>query len=451
MSNNKNISNKKMTKEEFLFEKMKRLIVPAYGCTEIGVIGYPCALCYEQFKGKKIKKITVDMSPFVYKNAARVGVPNLGQCGITMIAAVGAYICEPSRKLELFSQVTEEQRSKGQKLVDENKVNITINQNCDPVYCYTILETEEGDKAECLIEEHHDDVKWLKVNGKEVKVNQIKPHTSNELVSSVELPPLEEIYTPDDYTLKDFYDIVMNAKYEDLMYLEKVFVINQQISHYGTKHIIPGSFTDTFAKAFPAPRTWKQEVIYETCAAIDARMFGASLPVLSSCGSGDHGLTISIPQYVFHILNKSDIEVFVRGLCIANLITWKVKYAIGALSSMCGSVVAAATGSFIGMGVQIGLNVKQLEDLFNSCLCQFAGVICDGAKMSCTYKVAGALNNGFMALNLVQKGYRVQPRDGIVFEDPEKTLSVYKQISHDNSKNTNNSIVNKLNEINKEY
>ncbi|WEK83037.1 MAG: L-serine ammonia-lyase, iron-sulfur-dependent, subunit alpha [Mycoplasma sp.] len=435
-----------MQKKDFIKKLIGELVVSAYGCTEIGVIGYPCALCYEQLKGKgEIKSIEIEMSPFVFKNASRVGVPNLGQCGIPMMTAVGAYICKPERKLELFSSVTEEEKAQGKKLVDENKVTVKVKNDCDPVYCHVKMTMTSGDNAECLIEKGHEQVIYLKVNDKEVGDFGHKEETEQSTNTNE-----KGTYTADDFTVRDLYDIVMQFDYDDLSFLEKVFYINQQISSYGVKNAIPGSFTETFDKSFPRPRTWKQEVIYKTCAAIDARMSGASMPVMSSCGSGDHGLTLSIPQYIYHILNHNDPILFLRGLCLANLITWKIKYNIGALSSMCGSVVAAATGAFMGMGVQLKFTIEQLESLFEALLCQYAGVICDGAKMSCTYKVAGALNNGFMVLNMIQNGYKVNPLDGIVAGNCEKTLSVYRNISKNNSKEINKSIVEKLNEISHE-
>jgi L-cysteine desulfidase len=113
-------------------------------------------------------------------------------------------------------------------------------------------------------------------------------------------------------------------------------------------------------------------------------MEGCPLPVMASCDSGDHGLTIALPQYVYHIKEKTSLLVMLKGVALANLITWKIKKNIGSLSAYCGSVIAAATGAIAGIGLQRNHSVKQINDLINYCLCSFAGSICDGAKLSCS-------------------------------------------------------------------
>ncbi len=427
-----------MNKTTFIKQKMQDLLKVAYGCTEIGVIGYPCSLAYDQVKGEEIKQLTLEISPFIYKNASRVGVPNMGRCGIPMMAATGAYICAPERKLELFSSVNLKQKSAAKKLIERKRVKVIVNDQVNPVYAEVRLETTKGNNVVVRIEKEHDNVVFIKKNDFCVREQKQKEET---------ITVHKEEYSANDFSIKEIIKIVESLQEKDLSFLTQVFKINQEISSYGLKHKTPGSYTDIFAKTFKKPN-WRQQIILDTAAAIDARMRGDSLPVMSSCGSGDHGLTISIPQYSFHKLMKTSNIRFLRGLAIANLLTWIIKQNIGSLSALCGSVIAAATSAMVGIAYQSGWTYSKISALIEAMLCANAICICDGAKSSCTFKVSSALSSGFMIFDMVENNYKITARDGIVGDDPKTIIEVFKTISSENSLKLNNSIVKMLNSIN---
>ena len=118
--------------------------------------------------------------------------------------------------------------------------------------------------------------------------------------------------------------------------------------------------------------TLKQKILLHTGSAIDARMNGASLPVTTSSGSGDHGLTCSIPQYQYHMQTKNEKITYLRGLAPANMVIWIVKKNIGNLSALCGSVIAAVSGTPAGFAYQKGLNIYKINDIIDAALCSFA-------------------------------------------------------------------------------
>lgn len=426
-----------MNKKTFVINKIHQLVKTAYGCTEIGAIGYPTAVAYYYVKDEKIKRISIRCSSYIYKNASRVGVPNLGACGVYMIAAVGAYICDPSKKLELFATVTPEQKKLGKKLVDENRVNFELLYNVDPVYCCAEIETEKGNIVACKIEHEHDHIQSVIKNNKKIDFTKEKWFQHSTINNQNE----SSKYTAKDFKFDELCDIVKSLKVKDLQFLSQVFLVNEELSKYGLKNIVPGSYTAIFKKTYPKP-DWKQQIILNTASAIDARMSGAVKPVMSSCGSGDHGLTLSIPQYCYHKKFGTSNLLFLQGLCLANLTTWIIKSYIGDLSAFCGSVVAASTGALVGIAWQRKLSYDKIASLIENCLRAYATILCDGAKMNCTYKVASALTTGFMILEMIENNYGIIDKNNKKIKvNPFNMIKMFETISAKHSDYLNRSIV----------
>ena len=426
-----------MIDKKLMLEKLHSLVSSAQGCTEIGAIGYAVATSSHHMHNPKdpneYQKIEVEVSPFIFKNVFRVGVPNLGQCGIKMIVAVAATISDPDRKLEMFKTVTEEEKQVGKQLIDEGKVVVKIGRGVDPVYVRATITTNSGSLCETVISHYHDHIVFSKKNDTYSINNGIKQYVESD---DSEVASLKNV------TLKDLINFIESCTVEDLTFLGKASEANNIISRYGLKNVIKDSFTDNYLKVIGKNEpTLKQRIILYTGAAIDARMNGASLPVTTSSGSGDHGLTCSIPQYQYHIHTKNEEIVYLRGLALANLVIWIVKKNIGNLSALCGSVVAAATGTLAGLAYQKGMDIYKINDLINAALCSFALIVCDGAKMSCTHKVVFALESGLSMIDLVEKGYYVKAKDGIITGNAFGTIKVFKKLSGDIIDTMNNSII----------
>ncbi len=426
--------------KKIILEKVKELCVPAHGCTEIGAIGYGVAAASAQVKGdiRKVKSIIMEVSPYIFKNVMRVGVPNLGTCGIFMIGAGAAVIAKPERKLEMFSSITEKERQDAQHLIDKQILHVKIPSHCEPVHVKTIIKNGK-DVIESLIEGVHDNLVYVRVNGKDVikPVHKSTNKNTNKVYVSV-----------DDYKVEDLIDIANSCNEKDLEFLPKLFQLNINISEYGKTNMVPGSYTETYKKLMDKKPSIYQQIILDTAAGIDARMSGAVLPVMSSCGSGDHGLTASIPQFTYHRLTKNSELTFLRSLLLTNLLVWKIKSNIGSLSCMCGSVIAAVTATITSIAYQMKLSVKQMCNLMENLLCTFNSTMCDGAKLSCTHKVCTAMISGIHMIELVKNGYAIKPLDGIIAGDINKTLLLFRKMSIENSNKYNLSIVNGMCKLN---
>ena len=425
-----------MINKKIMLEKLHSLVSSAQGCTEIGVIGYATAsaskLMGNPKNSSRYKKIEVEVSPFIFKNVFRVGVPNLGQCGIKMIISTAAAIAKPERKLEIFETVSREEKRAGKELVEDDKVTVRIGKNVNPVYAKVTITGTDGTIYEAVISHYHDHIVYVKKNNKYIVNNRIKHF--NE-VGEGEIANLKNV------TLKDIINFVNSCKLSDLKFLGEISKANDKIAEYGLKNVIKDSFTDNFIKLISKRPTLNEKIILYTGSAIDARMNGAPLQVTTSSGSGDHGLCCSIPQYQMHIHTKNEEIVYLRGLALANMIIWIVKKNIGNLSALCGSVVAAVTGTLCGLAYQRGMNIYKINDLIDSALCSFALTICDGAKMSCTHKVCFALKSGLLMLDMIDKGYYVKPKDGIITGNAFGTIKIFNKLSKDNINTLNNSII----------
>lgn len=433
-----------MIDKKIMIKQLHSLVSIAYGCTEIGLIGYAVASCTNLIKkpwnSATYKKIIVEVSPFVYKNVFRVGVPNLGVCGIKMIVAVSAMIADPKRKLEMFATVTPKQKLEAKKLINDDKVIIKIAKNVNPVYAKVTVTTNNV-VAESLVSHYHDYIVYIKKNNHYIVNNGIKEIKQKQ---TSELKQLDKI------TFADILQFVKSCTIKDLNYLNKISEINMNIANYGIVNVVPNSFTENYLKIMTNDSSLYQKIVLNTAAAIDARMNGATLPVATSCGSGDHGLTSTIPQYQLYIHRRIPYLKYLQSLALVNFVVWMIKKNIGHLSAFCGSVIAAVPATLAGLAYQLDMNSKKIDNIISSVLCSNALCICDGAKSSCTHKICTALISGLRIFDMVDKGYSVKPRDGIIANSALSTIKIFKKISNENITTLNNSIIESIIKIDKQ-
>ncbi|MDE7433951.1 MAG: hypothetical protein K2M43_02365 [Mycoplasmoidaceae bacterium] len=197
---------------------IKGLCTPAGGCTEIGAIGYCVAAAAQQVNGdiEKVQHIVVKVSPYIFKNVMHVGVPNLGTCGITMIAAAAAAIKDPTDKLELYKNVTSNVKAIARRLIDNRIVSILIAKDSDPVYVKTKIISKDR-KIEALVQTNHDNLAYVKVNGDVIYGSKQSRKNKNKTRRKVSI---------ENISIEHLFDIVNCFKKEELHFLEKLFKMN---------------------------------------------------------------------------------------------------------------------------------------------------------------------------------------------------------------------------------
>lgn len=386
---------------------LKEELVSAMGCTEPIAIAYAAALAQEQLK-EIVKRVEILVSGNIIKNVKSVFVPNTGGLrGIAAAAAAGIVAGDASKELEVISSVSEEQHEKIKEFLEQTEIEI---KESDSGYIFDIDIVLYGEKhkARCRIAGQHTNVIYLGADDK-VEIERIyKEETGN---------------TSNQHELLNVKDIVTFAQEVDIR--EVAETLDRQISYnmaiakaglegeYGARigQILLKSYGDSVqnrAKAYAA-------------AASDARMNGCNLPVIINSGSGNQGITASVPVIVFAEDMQVSKEKLYRALVISNLVTIHLKTGIGRLSAYCGAI-SAGCGAGAGITYLYGGQQKEIEHTIVNSLAINSGVICDGAKSSCAAKIASAVEAGMLGMQMYFEGSQFYGGDGIVTKGVENTI-----------------------------
>jgi L-cysteine desulfidase len=295
-----------MNKNLFL-SQIKQLIKPAYGCTEIGTVALSVAKASSLIENK-IKKINVVISDYIYRNLVNVGVPKLGFCGIDFIVASAAILKNPEDKLNILIKLNSSRKKEAEVLLNKKNITLTHTSNVNPIYCKTEITDLKNNKATVIIEYEHDTFSLVKLNNKVISSykNKSTDKQTNNMFSKL--------------SLEDIIKNVKSLQLKDLTFLNEGIDMNNEIANYGLKHYSKSNYTKSIKNNNLINKAYEPILITLT-AGIEARMNGCELPVMSSCGSGDHGLTISIPLFSFAKKNKIAKLSFYQSLALAHLIT----------------------------------------------------------------------------------------------------------------------------------
>lgn len=438
----------KLKPKNFILELIKQQVKPALGCTEIGIVALAAAKAAKMLPNR-FASANVKISTCIYRNDIRVGVPKLGICGISTIAAAGFILKNPEKKLSCIDDLNSKNIPLVKKLGSSKKITIKIDYSAESVYTYVEAMDIKRNVAKVLIAGAHDHIVSAKLNGKET----IKSSNKKSAISS-DINFDEHV---NDMSLEQVYNCIKKMTISDLKFLDANIKMNNKICNFGLKHYERGSLTEALLKADKAKNKhcgflksqWINKVILHTCAGVEARMYGNNYPVMTSANSGDHGLTVSIPLSVYAKINKiSNLKLF-QALLFAHYVTWYIKSHVGHLCGMCGCAVAAAPGAVCGIAYQLGWSWKKINDLLNAHLCSQLGIMCDGAKPSCAYKCINAILNGYLALTIVEHNGKILSKDGVVYKDVDKTIKNYKFISRKTLKSLADTAVQMLDNMQK--
>lgn len=413
-----------LSPKEFLLSLIHQQVQPALGCTEIGIVSLAAAKASSLLPGK-FRTAIVYTSPYVFRNDSRVGVPRLGRCGMKTIAAAGIILKNPIKMLNCLDDLTPETIEEAKKLgdIDNPAITIEVDFNSHPVYTRVVAKDDQNNESDVIIKYSHANIIQAKLNGKET----LDPSAiSGESTMGYDFD--EKV---DTLTIHHVHDLCQTLTMEELNFLEDGVKMNRIVQEEGFAHpdetaitrvwqgILQGKDKDTCFKK----DHWMTKVLANTCAAVDARMYGCPLPVMTSSSSGDHGLTVSIPQDVYAKEFNVDQLTMLRALAFAHFITWKIKSKVGHLCGMCGSALAAGCGAVGGLAFQKGWDWQKINDLLNMHLVSQGGILCDGAKPSCSFKILASLVCGFLCLTIADGGGKIAHRDGLVHNSVEETIN----------------------------
>lgn len=396
--------------EQVYINILRRELVPAQGCTEPIALAY-CAAKARWLLGCLPERIRVQASGNIIKNVKSVVVPGTGgRKGIEVAAVFGAIAGDADKELEVLSGIDDHGRAAALAFL-EHPQGCTVEHLKTEAKLHIIVTVYSGkDWAEVEIRDRHTNIVRME-------------RSTGPVYQSQDAPDSQQESTPED-TLLNIRQILQFAREVPLEkiqgILDRQIQYNSLISQEGLSHAYGANIGRTLLETFQGD-LWA-EVKAAAAAGSDARMSGSLLPVVINSGSGNQGITASMPVIAYARAVGASHEQLIRALAVSNLVAIHQKTKIGRLSAYCGAVSAAA-GSGAGIAWLDGAPEDIIELTISNTLANVSGILCDGAKPSCAAKIASAVDAALMGYALAKKRRSFQPGDGIVKDTLEQTIS----------------------------
>ncbi len=405
---------------------LKEELVPAMGCTE------PIALAYAAAKARDVlgatpERVFVEASGSIIKNVKSVIVPNTNQLkGIPAAVTAGIVAGKAEKELEVIAEATEEDRKAMADFMRNTPIEVA---HCNYGLTFDLSVTlyHEQDYAKVRIVNYHTNVVRIEKNNKVLLENPIHGESEEGLTDRSLLNG------------KDIWDFVQSVNLNDIRStLETQIKFNMAIAEEGLTNDYGASIGKVLLRAY-GDNIWIKLRAY-AAAGSDARMNGCELPVIINSGSGNQGITTSVPVIVYCKENQIPEEKMLRALVLANLLTIYQKTGIGRLSAYCGVVSAGAS-----VGATIAyLNEGRFEDVMHTMINSLAivsGMVCDGAKASCAAKIASSVESGLLGFAMSKQGKHFLGGDGLVADDFETTIQNIGRLGRIGMQQTNEEII----------
>lgn len=389
-------------------------IVPAEGCTE------PIALAYigakvTELLGEIPEKMEIALSGNLIKNVKSVKIPNSnGMVGIESAVAIGAILGDSQKKLMVISSIDKEKLDIVKRYIDNDKIKISKLESNSKLH---IIATGQFEKDTVVVEikDYHTNIVRMEKNGVLLEEFDKK----GESVIDKKLTDRSFLSVEKIYNLAKDIDISLIKEL-----FEKVINYNSAIANEGLRNLYGAGIGKTILEGMEDgsySNDLKNKIISFTSAGSDARMNGCSMPVMTTSGSGNQGMTASLPIIKYCEEKGLSKEELIRGLFFSHMTTIHIKSNVGRLSAYCGVVCAA--GAVSGALCFLDkLNLKQIESAIETTLGTLSGLLCDGAKSSCATKISTAIGMGFDAYMMAKKNRHFEIGEGIVGKNIESTL-----------------------------
>ncbi len=406
-------------------EILKEELIPAMGCTEPIALAYAAAAARETL-GRLPERVSLEICGSIIKNVKSVIVPNTGHMkGIEAAAAAGIIAGRAEKKLEVLSEVDDADLKKIRAYAEETPI-IVKHVETGHVFDITVTVYAGSDSAKVRICDHHTNIVLIEKNG-EVRFCRDEGEIANAEENEI-------------LNLKDIWDFATSVDTRDVRdLLERQIAYNCAIAEEGLR----GNYGANIGKVLLT--TGDAEAVgvrarAKAAAGSDARMNGCELPVIINSGSGNQGITCSVPVVEYaHALHVPH-EQLLRALVLSNLVAIHEKSGIGTLSAYCGAV-SAAVGASAAISYLEGGDYEEYIHTISNALAISSGIVCDGAKASCAAKIAVALDSALLANSMWKCGQEFKSGDGLVCSDVEKTIANIGRLGRVGMKQTNEEII----------
>ncbi len=405
---------------------LKKELVMAMGCTEPIAVAYAAAVAAKEL-GTLPQEVDICVSANIIKNVKSVVVPNTnGLHGIEAAAAVGIIAGDPSKELLVISQVTSEQQAQVSEYLKSAKFAISESKS-GAIFDICITLKAAGHQAVCRIAEDHTNIVFIQRDGETVYSREIEKDTT-DFAEDKNLLTVESIVTFADEMVIDDVKAIFDRQISCNMAIAEEGLKNNYGARIGQVLLTSNENTVvTRAKAYAA-------------AASDARMGGCEKPVVINSGSGNQGITASVPVIIYaKELNASE-DMLYRALAVSNLVTIHLKSGIGPLSAYCG-VISAGCGAAAGITYLYGGKFREVAHTVVNAIAINSGIICDGAKASCAAKIASAVEAGILGMQMFRQGSQFVGGDGIVSKGVENTINNVSRLVDEGMRKTDAEII----------
>ena len=424
-----------------------REVVPAIGCTEPMCVALCTARATEKL-GRRPSHITVLLSANILKNAMGVGIPGTGMTGLPIAIALGALIGKSEYQLEVLKDLTPEAVEEARRFIDEGRIDIklkkgiteklyvevivTSNESANNAENTHAIHEERGARAFAVISGSHTTfVPDVRTAG-EFAEGHPDSYPSSEEVGQDALESSLSINQTTSFcdgieeklSMRLVFDFATTAPLDEIRFIEETRIYNMNAAREALK----GNYGHNLGKTIDRPlskgifgNSIFCHIIARTASACDARMGGAMIPVMSNSGSGNQGICATNPVCVYAKENENTEEELIRGLMLSHLTAIYIKQSLGTLSALCGCVVASI-GSSVAITYLMGGDYDRICASVKNMIANLTGMICDGAKPSCSLKITSGVSTAVLSALLSMEGKCVSSQEGIVDDSVDRSI-----------------------------
>lgn len=402
----------------------------AAGCTEPGAIALTAAYAAAELKklGDEAQSIRIQASANIIKNAMAAGIPGTPYTGIPYVGALGTLAAAPEKQLEVAEGLPQAIYEAAHDMVEAGKVTLELSHAPNKLYIEVALQGRDH-TARAVIADLHTNLVLLEVDGRTL-LERGAAGGGDDVVTPEEIA--------DFLTVRGIYDFCheeLDPVNDPIDIIRSAVAVNSAISEAGLERayglgVGPG-LAENCEKGFMT-RDMVVDAMSVTAAGADARMAGAPYSVVTNSGSGNQGITATMPVVALARWKGVSEETLLRAVTLSNLITIRIKSKFGRLSALCGATVAS-TGAACGIVYLLGGGYEEICRAIHNMVGNVVGLVCDGAKADCALKISTCVNAAFQAALMALRGVRVQDTDGIVEWDVEKSLDNFTTLGNEGS------------------
>lgn len=433
---------------------IKQEVIPAIGCTEPIAVAL-CVAKATEILGCKPHRIEANLSANILKNAMGVGIPGTGMIGLPIAIALGALIGKSEYGLEVLKECTPDAVEAGKRMIADETISIKLKEGItEKLYieitasgattsasgataassCAASAATTASScpqSATAIIAGGHTNFIYLSHNG-EVLLDAPLKSTAEQNGNKTAL------------TLKKVYDFATTAPLEEIEFILEAQRLNKAAAETSFKgrygHQLGRTLKESTREMSILGNNTFSKILSYTTAACDARMAGVMVPVMSNSGSGNQGITATLPITIYAEENNKSREELIRALTLSHLTVIYIKQSLGRLSALCGCVVAA-TGSSCGITYLMGGGYNQISFAVQNMIATLTGMVCDGAKPSCSLKIASGVSTSLLSAILAMEEQCVSSVEGIIDNDVDKSILNLTRIGSESMNETDHAVL----------